>query len=115
MHEMSITQSLLEIVGEQMAKHGMERLESIHIQVGELTAVEPDSLRFCFEVCTQGTSLEGAVLEVEEIPLTGRCRDCGREFAMQSPLALCSSCEGVAVEIIAGRELDIISINAKEE
>lgn len=115
MHEMSITQAMLEIVREQMAKNGIERLGRVRIQVGELTAVEPDSLRFCFEVCTQGTSLGGAVLEVEEIPLTGRCRDCGAEFEMDGPLALCSSCQGVAVEIIAGRELDIISIETHEE
>ena len=115
MHEMSITRAMLEIVREQMAKHGIERLSRVHIQVGEMTAVEPDSLRFCFEVCTQGTLLEGAVLEVEEMPLTGLCRDCGAKFAMKNLVASCPFCRSATVDIIAGRELDIISIEVGEE
>ncbi|MDH4100787.1 MAG: hydrogenase maturation nickel metallochaperone HypA, partial [Nitrospirota bacterium] len=59
---------------------------------------------------TRGTSLEGVMLEVEETPLTGKCKDCGEEFSMDGPLAYCVKCKGSSVEIVAGRDIDIVSI-----
>jgi hydrogenase nickel incorporation protein HypA/HybF len=84
MHEMSITLSMIDIVTEEMEKRGVERLERLKIRVGELTAVEPQSLLFCFDVCTKDTPLEGAVLDIEEVPLMGTCMDCNEEFHRSS-------------------------------
>lgn len=113
MHEMSITLSLLDIVKEHMERHGVERLLGLRIKVGELAAVETESLRFCFEASIKDTALEGAALEIEEVPLTGRCRECGREFRIEGYNAECPGCGSRAVEHIAGRELDIVSMEVE--
>ncbi len=110
MHEMSITISMMDILREQMKKRKLERLKSVKVRVGELTAVEPGALSFCFGVCTEGTPLEGTTLEIEEVPYTGRCLDCGSEFHMEGFLQFCPSCEGCNVKELSGRELEIVSI-----
>lgn len=112
MHEMSITMSMIDIVSEEMKKRGIERLERLRIRVGELTAVEPHSLLFCFDICTRDTPLEGAELDIEEVPLKGTCMDCGEEFHMEGLLSFCPGCEGPRIEKISGTELDIVSMEA---
>ncbi len=60
MHEMSIIQSVIEIINEEMEKNDATILRSIRLNIGKMSAIVPDSLSFCFEVITTGTRLEGA-------------------------------------------------------
>lgn len=112
MHEMAITVSMMEIVTEQMKMNSVTRLKGLKIRVGELTAVEPEALRFCFEVCTRGTAMEGAALDIEEVPFMGRCSECGKEFRLEGYFLPCPGCEGPGVEKISGSELEIVSMEA---
>ncbi|MBI1913101.1 MAG: hydrogenase maturation nickel metallochaperone HypA [Deltaproteobacteria bacterium] len=113
MHEMSITKSMLEIIKDEMDKSKVSQLRSVRIKVGELTAVEPDALRFCFEASTKNTPLEGASLEIEEVPLKGKCRRCGNKFRIEAFVSRCPECGGADIEKISGTELDIVSIEAE--
>ena len=114
MHEMSITVSILETVRDQMSKNGVERLKSIKLRVGEMTAVEPDSLRFCFKACTDGSPLEGAVLEIETMALTGMCSGCNKVFGLEYYFSsVCPHCGGTAADLVSGRELDIVSMEVE--
>ena len=85
---------------------GKERVTRVRLEVGRLTAVVPDAMRFCFEVCARGTSLEGAVLQIDEVPGRIRCARCGDETELADPIPLCP-CGSAEVEVIAGRELRI--------
>ncbi|HEY4706812.1 MAG TPA: hydrogenase maturation nickel metallochaperone HypA [Thermodesulfobacteriota bacterium] len=107
---MSITRSIVETVEREMDRAGLARLDKVRIRVGELTAVEPDVLRFCFETSIKGTRLEGAALDIEEVPLTGRCRACGESFRITGFASVCPKCKGTDIERIGGTELDIVSI-----
>ncbi len=107
---MSITRSIVETVEREMDRSGLKTLEKVTIRVGELTAVEPDVLRFCFETATKGTRLEGAVLQIEEVSLTGRCRACKETFRITGFDSACPKCKGTSIERIGGTELDIVSI-----
>ncbi len=109
---MSITRSVLEAVGREMEKGGLKELRRVSLRVGELTAVEPEALRFCFDASVKGTPLEGAVLEIEEVPLTGRCADCSSEFRMEGFACVCPGCKGRSIERLTGGELDLVSIEA---
>ena len=110
MHEMSIAQSLIEIIQEEMIAHGAESLKSVRLQVGQMSAVVPDSLSFCFEVVTDGTDLQGAELIMEVVPLKARCQACGRSFAVEAHVFVCPDCDGAKIDIIEGQELSIIEI-----
>lgn len=110
MHEMSITRTLLETVRQEMEKADIKTLRSVRIRVGELTAVEPEALRFCFEASVKGTQFEGASLEIEEPPLKGGCLTCGLVFGTTLFERTCPGCGDSSVEIAGGNELDIVSM-----
>lgn len=110
---MSITRSMMEVVREEMDRHGVKSLKRLRVRIGELTAVEPEALRFCFEAYVKGTPLEGAVLEIEEVPLMCWCAECSAEFRMEHFLRACPKCEGGAVTKTTGHELDIVSMEAE--
>ncbi len=104
MHELSITRTVVAIVAEQAAGRTVTR---VRLEIGQLCAVMPDAIRFCFEACTQGTALAGARLEIIEIAGRGRCQQCGAEAPMQEPFGRCTVCSTGRLAICAGEELDI--------
>ncbi|MFQ5735573.1 MAG: hydrogenase maturation nickel metallochaperone HypA [Thermodesulfobacteriota bacterium] len=109
---MAITRSMLEAVGREMEKSVLERLKRVSIRVGELAAVEPEALRFCFEAAVKGTPMEGALLDIEEVPLTGRCAPCSADFRIDGFAPVCPRCGNRAIERLTGTELDLVSIEA---
>ena len=112
MHEMSIAQSLVEVLQEEMITHKVTNLKSVRLQVGQMSAVVPDSLAFCFEIITAGTNLQGAELIMEVVPLTARCQECGRSFAVEKHVFACPHCDGAKIDVVAGQELSIVEIEA---
>jgi hydrogenase nickel incorporation protein HypA/HybF len=102
-HELSIAQSIVEIVRERAGEAHVKRLTLV---IGQLAGVVPDAIRFCFDVCAEGTVLEGAVLEIIEPAGRGRCPDCGQEQQMNSFFEMCV-CGAAGFECIAGDELRI--------
>jgi hydrogenase nickel incorporation protein HypA/HybF len=106
MHELAITQSVVDAVTERT---GTAPVTVVRLRVGRLAGVVPDAMRFCFELVTAGTPLEGAELEIEEPEGRGRCRTCGADFPLPDLVLLCD-CGSADVEILAGRELAIASV-----
>jgi hydrogenase nickel incorporation protein HypA/HybF len=113
MHEMSIAQSIMDIVQQEMTRHQVSRVSVIRLVVGEFTAIVPDSLTFCFELITKDTPLEGVQLEVEQVPLTGRCKACGKEFPIVEYRFVCPECQSGEVETVGGKEMYIKEIEAE--
>jgi hydrogenase nickel incorporation protein HypA/HybF len=103
MHELSITQSIVEACA---ARAGGARVGRVTLEVGRLTCVMPEALRFCYDACTEGTGLEGSELEIIEISGRGRCRACGDEVALDDLLSPCG-CGSYDLELIAGEDLRI--------
>jgi len=104
MHELSITRSVVAIVTERAAG---QRVTRVRLEIGRLSAIVPDAIRFCFDICTQGTAAEGAMLEIVEIPGRGRCGDCGTEVALAALVGRCPACGGAALRMVAGEEMKI--------
>jgi hydrogenase nickel incorporation protein HypA/HybF len=105
-HEMAITQSVVDAVCEHAAGR---RVHSVKLEVGALCAVVPDSMQFCFELATQGTLADGARLDLDVQPGAARCRTCGSQFDLPDLILLCQ-CGSADVEVLAGRELKILSM-----
>ena len=110
MHEMSIAQSLLDVIKEEMRKNNATVLKSALVHIGQLSAIVPESLSFCFEVMTSGTELEGAKLNMEIIPLTGNCRKCGQTFEIENYAFECPFCDSKDIETLSGQELSIVEM-----
>jgi hydrogenase nickel incorporation protein HypA/HybF len=104
MHELSISRNIVAIVCEHAEG---QRVTRVRLEIGRLSAIMPEAVLFCFEICAQGTAAEGAVLEIDEISGRGRCDACGAEAVLQELLGLCPGCGAAALRIVAGEELKI--------
>ncbi|MEM9387289.1 MAG: hydrogenase maturation nickel metallochaperone HypA [Pseudomonadota bacterium] len=103
MHELGITRNIVAIVSDHA---GASQVSRVALQIGALSAVMPDAIRFCFDICAKNTVVEGAQLEIEEVPGRGRCQRCGREFALDKPFGQCI-CGSRQIACIAGEEMKI--------
>jgi hydrogenase nickel incorporation protein HypA/HybF len=106
MHELSITQSIVDAVRERAAGRPVH---CIRVRAGRLTAVIPASIQFCFELIVEGTELAGARLEIEQPDGRAHCRACDTEFALPDLVLLCP-CGSAEVSVTGGRELQIVSM-----
>ena len=111
MHELSIAESVVRIAGRQAEGR---RVNRVQMKVGHLRQVVPSSLVFGFELLAEGTPVEGAELEIEQIPAEGRCRGCGTESRLDGFPLLCSGCGGFDLEILKGDELIVDSLELEE-
>ncbi len=103
MHELGITQDILEIV----LRHAeTKKVTRVVLEIGKLSAVLPDAVRFCFDICAKGTVVEGAELEIVETPGMASCRVCGCDVVLERPIASCS-CGSTDLEWRSGDELRI--------
>jgi len=110
MHEMSIAQSLADLLREEMQKAGARKLRSVRLEIGRMSAIVPDALSFGFEVVTADTDLEGAELIMETVPLRGSCRHCGGEFEIENYAFECPLCGGNEIDTLSGQELEVKEI-----
>jgi|SRR5580658_8331149 hydrogenase nickel incorporation protein HypA/HybF len=106
MHELAITESVVDAVTERLPQ---ARIIGVRLEIGALSGVVADSVRFCFDLVTEGTNLEGASLEIVESPASCQCRGCGAEFSPNQMIALCP-CGSADVAVLSGAELRIISV-----
>jgi hydrogenase nickel incorporation protein HypA/HybF len=109
MHELAITQSVVDAVA---GKVGGSTVSVLTLEIGRLSGVVADSVRFCFDLVSAGTVVEGAALNILEPPGAGCCRTCGQGFTMVDEFPLCP-CGSADVEITAGRGLRIISVEVR--
>jgi hydrogenase nickel incorporation protein HypA/HybF len=110
MHEMSIAQSLVDILNEEMVKNRAKVLRSVKLNIGQLSAIVPESLSFCFEIIVSGTAMEGAELVMEMIPLKGVCLDCEKAFEIEDYAFSCPHCSSANIKTIAGQDLSIVEM-----
>ncbi len=103
MHELGITQEIIAIVSERSQGN---RVRRVVLEIGKLSAVLPDAVRFCFDLCSAGTVAEGAELDIVETPGRGRCRVCEAEVQLDRPFGRCA-CGGTDLEWLSGEELKI--------
>ncbi len=106
MHELGLTHEIVEICCERAKGH---RVRRVVLEVGKLAAVVPDSIRFCFELCTESTLLEGASLDIVEIPGRARCKACNGELELDRPFGRCA-CGCSDLDWLSGEELRILEM-----
>ena len=112
MHELAIADSVVQIA----SRHADGRqVTKVYLKVGHLRQVVPSALAFSFELVAQGTPVEGAELEMEEIPVTGKCRECGAESQLAGFPLQCGACGGFALQILEGEELYVESLELEEQ
>ena len=116
MHEMGIAMEIVDIAKASIPQDMQgSKVRKVNLQVGKLSAIVPDSLRFCFDLVVKDTPLDGAELDIEELPVVARCKDCDIEWTVTEAVFTCTQCQGGNIDILSGRELDITSIEIEDE
>lgn len=111
MHELSIAHNLVEIAIETAELNEMKKVEALHVRIGVLSGVVKEALEFSFDIATEGTTIEGARLEIEEIPLKIYCSQCNDEYVLQDLTPIkCPKCHKRTGDIIEGKEIELYSL-----
>lgn len=110
MHEMSLAEGVLQLVEETAAREQAERVKLVVLEIGSLSSVEPEALRFCFEAVTHGSIAHGAALEIVNVPGTGWCLPCGESVPMQELYGACPKCGSYQVQPTGGTEMRVKEI-----
>lgn len=112
MHEMSLAESVLQIIEEQAARHAFARVKTIRLEIGRLSGVEVKAMRFAMDAIARGTLADGARLEIIETAGQGLCPNCLLTVPMEARFDSCSHCGSYGLQPTAGtamrvRELDV--------
>lgn len=116
MHEMGIAMEIIEIASQSIPESLKgAKVHRVRLKIGKLTAVVPESLRFCFDIASQDTLLNGAILQIEETPVVVHCQECTGESTLDGVSFSCPECGSGKLTLISGRELDIEAIEVEDE
>jgi hydrogenase nickel incorporation protein HypA/HybF len=106
-HELAIAEGVVRSVTERMPG---ARIVRVVLRIGTLACVEPAAMTFCFDAAAQGTPLEGAALEIVEVPARARCRSCGAgDVAVEPRIPLCP-CGSADLELLEGDRLLVSAV-----
>jgi len=111
---MGIAYAVLAAVTKEMKGHPDKVPSKVGVRVGELAALDPDALRFCFEAITRDTDLQSMELDIEVCPFRYRCISCGHEFIVRDYETECPHCASLKTECIGGQELDLAYLEVEE-
>ncbi|MCB1914194.1 MAG: hydrogenase maturation nickel metallochaperone HypA [Rhodocyclaceae bacterium] len=107
MHEMSLAEGIRGIVESAARDGGFSRVTRVVLEIGALSAVEKDALRFCFDAVMRGTVGDGAAVDMIDLPGAGWCMQCGRSVPIAARFDACPECGGYQVQPTAGLEMRV--------
>ena len=107
MHEMSLCESVLQIIEEQAQVQGFHKVLRVRLEIGALAGVESESMHFGFEVLRRGTIAANAELEIIPVPAQAWCLDCCENVPMRQRFDPCPRCGGYRLQPSGGDELRI--------
>ena len=113
MHELTLSQSIVDLVVECARKEGVRAVTRVVVEVGIAAGVEPDAMQFCFGLVAADTVVQGAELAIETIGLQARCRNCSCEFQPVRLISSCPRCGSYAPDLLNGRELRVKSFDGE--
>jgi len=115
MHELAVTESILEIANQAAGENGASQVTDIFLTIGQLSSIVNDSVQFYWDHISAGTPSEGAVLHFQRVPARLRCKVCGKEYELNEELMPCPSCGSIALEIMSGEEMLVDHIEVIKE
>lgn len=110
MHEVGLMTEVLDLAKAAAKKAGARRIDRVRLRIGHLAGVDPDALELAFQVASQDTLAEGAVLEIESVPTTCRCQVCEISFQPPDFVFACPGCGTLSSTVLAGREIELASL-----
>lgn len=110
MHELSLAENMLELIQEQAQTEGFSKVNKVILEIGELSHVEADAMRFCFDSVVSTTLADGALLEILSIPSKAQCPECSTISSPKNLYDPCPTCGSFGLDIIEGDQVRIKSL-----
>ncbi len=111
MHELPVTQAILDTALSAAAQAGSQRIVAIDLVIGELSGIVDDSVQFYFDILSRDTPAAGAMLRFQRQPARAVCSDCAHSYDAAPPLApFCPNCGSLRLQVTGGREFFLESI-----
>lgn len=110
MHELSVTENLLDLALRHAAAKGAAHITDLHLVIGQLSSIVDDSVQFYWDIVSEGTLAEGARLHFERIPAEMHCQDCQQRFALNQDDFGCPACGSLRIKVSKGDEFYLESI-----
>ena len=107
MHEMSLAEGVVQLIEDSAKANHFTCVKTVWLEIGQLSGVEAEAVRFCFDAVAHGGVAEGAVLEIIETPGQGRCFDCRKTVAVAARFEPCPLCGNYNVEVTGGTEMRV--------
>ncbi len=115
MHELSIAQSIIHIVERHIKKNQVEHVRVVRLQIGEASGIKVDALQWSFSLLAELLpQLQGAYLQIEQIPHRAYCQQCQQDFAVKEYIPRCPQCNEWSADILSGTELQILEMETDE-
>ena len=110
MHEMSLAEGVLQLVEDTARRESAKRVKLVVLEIGRLSSVEPEAIKFCFEAVTHGSIAQGAALEIIAVPGAGWCMQCAETVPMSELYGACPKCDSHQVQPTGGTEMRVKEI-----
>lgn len=110
MHEMSLAEGVIQLVEDTARREAAQRVSLVVLEIGRLSSVEPEALRFCFDVVSKGGIADGAQLEIIATPGQGWCMPCGENVPLAELFGACPKCGSHQVQATGGTEMRVKEI-----
>jgi hydrogenase nickel incorporation protein HypA/HybF len=115
MHELAVTESILQIATRHAQQADASRVTDIHIVIGRLSSIVDDSVQFYWDMISEGTICAGARLHFERRPAQMACQQCGAVYILEGELVLCPQCGSARVKVVSGEEFWLDSIEIEKD
>ena len=110
MHELTLAESMMEIVERAAAQAGVEKVVRVRLSIGALAHVESEALLYCCEVVSRGGVAAGACFEVDRPPGRAQCNACGQDFALDHLALGCPHCAAHNLLVLDGEQMKVVEI-----
>ena len=114
MHELAVTESMLEIALRHAKEHNARRITDIHLVLGQWSSMVDDSIQFYWDIISNGTIAKGASLHFRRVPVLLTCQDCGKEYQPASEEFACPECGGTHAKVKTGEEFHLEAIEVDD-
>ena len=107
MHEMSLAEGIIQLIEDAARDQGFARVRTVWLEIGRLSSVETESLRFCFDAVSRQTLADGARLEIVDVPGQAWCLRCSRGIELPTLYDPCPHCDGYQIQVTGGTEMRV--------
>jgi hydrogenase nickel incorporation protein HypA/HybF len=110
MHELTICESLFKLIDQEHKTRHFTRVRRVRLEIGHFSCLDPEALRYAFEILSRETVLEGAILEIDQPPGRATCLDCAADVDLDTRLSECPACGGSRLRPTGGDQMRFIEM-----